>query len=72
MAKKLPGGESKWQKNVPGPGNYEYMSLTNQNSQKSISKYISAQSNKFGKSKRPSLAHKSIAPGPGQRNLFLI
>lgn len=48
MGKKLVGGESKWQKKVPGPGNYEYPSLTDQNSQKSISKYLSAQSNKFG------------------------
>ena len=67
MGKKLVGFESKWQKNVPGPGNYDYLSLTNERSQKMVSKYKTTQSNKFGRSERPSLALNTLSPGPGKR-----
>ena len=68
MGKKLHVPENKWLKNVPGPGNYSFMELTNERSLKMVSKYKSAQSSKIGTSLRPSLAKKSISPGPGQRN----
>lgn len=72
IRKKIEPAENKWLKKVPGPGNYSYLELTNERNKKIISKYSSAASAKFGNSERGSLASKSIAPGPGQRKLFLI
>ena len=65
MAKKISGGENKWLRQVPGPGNYSYLELTNERSKKIVSKHGSAPSMKFSKSQRPALAKSTNSPGPG-------
>ena len=66
MGKKLEYDAEKWIKQVPGPGNYERLDLTNNKNEKRISKYISAPASKFSLDQRKGLANRTFAPGPGQ------
>ena len=69
MAKKLEFDTEKWIKQVPGPGNYQRLDLTNNKNEKRISKYLSAPTSKFSLDQRKGLANKTLAPGPGQCTL---
>lgn len=44
MAQRLDNNDNKWIKQVPGPGNYPVLELTNNRNKKTISKYLSAHS----------------------------
>ena len=68
ISKRLDIDTDKWAREVPGPGMYDRLDLTNNKNQKLISKYRSAQACKFSLDERKGLANKTVAPGPGQCN----
>ena len=72
MAKRLEYDAEKWIKQVPGPGNYEKLDLTNNKNEKRISKYLSAPASKFSLDQRKGLANKTLVPGPGQCKHYQI
>ena len=72
LGKRFEIDTEKWAREVPGPGNYARLDLTNSKNQKNVSKYLTAPASKFSLDTRKSLANRTFAPGPGKCTLFLI